>query len=144
MPGANPLRSLGEMTGKLSPDYRATAMDLLREVLKQELEARGIAVAFPERRDGRLSSFSFSAESAAQGARAAKLSGLLLLAEIRRWDGDSPGLLRSWVDFKLVRIEGGATIWERRVQKVVSTTGARLDQASADAAKEIARELFGS
>ena len=144
MPGTNPLRSLGEMAGKLPSDYRATAMDLLREALKQELEGQGIAVAHPERQDGRLGLFPFSAESAAQGARAAKLSGYLLLAEIRRWDGDSPGLLRTWVEFKLVRIEGGVTIWERRVQKVVPSAGARLDQASADASREIARELFGS
>ena len=61
---------------------------------------------------------------------------------VRRWDGDPHGLLRTWVDFKLVSIEAGATIWERRVQKAVSSTGARLDQSSADAAKEIARELF--
>ena len=144
MPGTNPFRSLGEMAGKIPSDYRATAMDLLRETLKRELEERGVIVAYPERHDARLGSFPFSADSAAQGARAAKLSGYLLLAEIRRWDGDSPGLLRSSVDFKLVRIEGGAAIWQRRVQKVVPSTGARLDQASADAAKEIARELFGS
>jgi ABC-type Mn2+/Zn2+ transport system permease subunit len=144
MPGTNPLRSLGEMAGKLPSDYRATAMDLLREALKQELEEQGIAVAYPERQDARLGSFPFSAESAAQGARAAKLSGYLFLAEIRRWDGDAPGLLRTWVEFKLVRIEGSVTIWQRRVQKVVPSAGARLDQASADASREIARELFGS
>jgi ABC-type Mn2+/Zn2+ transport system permease subunit len=144
VPGTNPLRSLGEMAGKVSSEYRATAMDLLRDALKQELEGRGVAVALPERRDARLGLFPFDGESAAQGARAAKLSGYLLLAEIRRWDGDSPGLLRTWVEFKLVRIDDGAAIFERRVQKVVSSIGARLDQASADAAKEIARELFGS
>jgi ABC-type Mn2+/Zn2+ transport system permease subunit len=144
MPGTNPLRSLGEMSGQVSSDYRTTAMDLLRGTLKQELEERGMAVALPERHDSRLGSFPFSAENAAQGARAAKLSGYLLLSQIRRWDGDSHGLLRTWVEFKLVRINDGAAILERRVQKVVPSTGARLDQASADAAKEIARELFGS
>jgi hypothetical protein len=119
-------------------------MDLLRDALKQELERRGVTAALPERQDARLGLFPFSGAGAAQGARAAKLSGYLLLAEIRRWDGDSPGLLRTWVEFKLVRIDDGAAIFERRVQKVVSSIGARLDQASADAAKEIARELFGS
>jgi hypothetical protein len=144
MPGTNPLRSLGEMAGKVSSDYRATAMDLLRDTLKHELEGRGVGVAYPERRDARLGSFPFNADSAAQGARMARLSGYLLLAEIRRWDGDSPGLLRTWVEFKLVRIESGVTTWERRVQKTVPSTGARLDQASADGAREIVRELFGS
>jgi hypothetical protein len=119
-------------------------MNLLREALKRELEGRAISVAYPERSDARLNSFPFSADSAAHGARAAKLSGHLLLAEIRRWDSDPHGLLRTWVEFKLVSIDGGATIWERRVQKAAPSTGARLDQASADAAKEIARELFGS
>jgi ABC-type Mn2+/Zn2+ transport system permease subunit len=144
MPGTNPLRSLGEMAGKIPADYRATAMDLLRETLKGELEQRGMVVGYPERQDARLGSFPFSAESAAQGARAAKLSGHLLLTEIRRWDSDPHGLLRTWVEFKLVSIEGGATIWERRVQQAAPSTGARLDQASADAAKEIARAVFGS
>jgi ABC-type Mn2+/Zn2+ transport system permease subunit len=144
MPGTNPLRSLGEMAGKIPSDYRATAMDLLRETLKRELEERGMVVGYPERQDARLGSFPFSADSAAQGARTAKLSGYLLLAEIRRWDGDPHGLLRTWVEFKLVSIEAGATIWERRVQRAVPSTGARLDQSSADASKEIARELFGS
>jgi hypothetical protein len=112
--------------------------------LKGELEQRGMVVGYPERQDARLGSFPFSAESAAQGARAAKLSGHLLLTEIRRWDSDPHGLLRTWVEFKLVSIEGGATIWERRVQQAAPSTGARLDQASADAAKEIARAVFGS
>jgi hypothetical protein len=67
-----------------------------------------------------------------------------LLAEVRRWDTDSPGLLRSSAGFKLVRIEGGATIWERRVDRAIASAGARFDQASADAAKEIARALFDS
>jgi ABC-type Mn2+/Zn2+ transport system permease subunit len=142
MPGTNPLRSLAEMAGKIPSDYRATAMDLLRETLKQELEQRGVAVALPELKDASLAAFPFTSESAAHGARAAKLSGYLLLAEIRRWDGESHGLLRTWVEFKLVSIDGGATIWERRVQKIVSAPGARLDQASSDAAREIARELF--
>ena len=143
MPGANPLRSLGEMAGKVSSDYRLTAMDLVREALKERLERRALAVAYPERSDARLNSLSFNAESAAQHARGAKLSGHLLLAEIRRWDADSPGLLRSSVDFKLVRIETGATMWERRVDKVISSAGGRIDQVSADGAREIARELFG-
>jgi hypothetical protein len=34
-------------------------------------------------------------------------------------------------------------MWERRVDKVISSAGARIDQASAEGASEIARELFG-
>jgi ABC-type Mn2+/Zn2+ transport system permease subunit len=144
MPGTNPLRSLGEMAGKIPSDNRVTAMDLLRESLKRELEERGVVVGYPERQDARLGAFPFSADGAAQAARTAKLSGYVLLAEIRRWDGETHGLLRTSVEFKLVTIEASATIWERRAQKIISSVGARLDQASADAAKEIARELFGS
>jgi hypothetical protein len=80
--------------------------------------------------------------SAANGARNAKLTGYLLLAEIRRWEDDSHGLLRTWVEFKLVSIEAGATVCKRRVQKAVPSTGPRLDQTSADTASEIARDLF--
>jgi hypothetical protein len=142
MPGTNPLRSLGELAGKIPPDYRITAMELVRDAVRRELEQRGIAVSLPEQRDARLSVFPFGAASAAEGARGAKLSGHLLLGEIRRWDADSPGLLRVRVEFKLVRIDDGEAIWERGVQRLFSGTGARLDQASMDAARKIAEELF--
>ncbi len=35
LPGTNPLRSLGEIAGKISPDYRPTVMDLLRAAIKR-------------------------------------------------------------------------------------------------------------
>ena len=41
MPGTNPLRSLGEMAGKVSPEYRLTAMELVRDAVRRELEERG-------------------------------------------------------------------------------------------------------
>ena len=145
LPGTNPLRSLGEIAGKISPDYRPTVMDLLRGSMKRELEQRKIVVSFPEERDARLQSFPFEASSAATNARAANLSGWLLLSDIRRWSTDGRAPLRTWVDMRLVRIDNGTINWERQFQKVVPVVGAaRLDEASADAAKEILREMFGS
>ncbi|MDH3443991.1 MAG: metal ABC transporter permease, partial [Deltaproteobacteria bacterium] len=144
LPGANPLRSLAEMAGKLGPEYRPTVMDLLRDSLKRELESRGSAVGFPEGQDIRLSLFPFDADDAARGARAAKLSGYLWLMEIRRWEGDPHGLLRTWVEFKLVHIDDGSIAWQQRVQKTVFSPGARADQSAADAVNEILREALGS
>ena len=145
LPGTNPLRSLGEIAGKISPDYRPTVMDLLRGSIKRELEQRRIAVSFPEERDARLQSFPFEAASAATNARAANLSGWLLLSDIRRWHTDGRAPLRTWVDVRLVRIDNGTINWEKQFQKVVPMVGAaRLDEASADAVKEILREMFGS
>ena len=145
LPGTNPLRSLGEIAGKISPDYRPTVMDLLRGSIKRELEQRRLAVSFPEERDARLQSFPFEAGSAATNARAANLSGWLLLSDIRRWNTDGRAPLRTWVDVRLVRIDNGTINWERQFQKVVPMVGAaRLDEASADAVKEILREMFGS
>lgn len=145
LPGTNPLRSLGEIAGKISPDYRPTVMDLLRGSMKRELEQRRIVVSFPEERDARLQSFPFEAGSAATNARAANLSGWLLLSDIRRWSTDGRAPLRTWVDMRLVRIDNGTINWERQFQKVVPVVGAaRLDEASADAVKEILREMFGS
>ena len=142
LPGTNPLRSLGEIAGKISPDYRPTVMELLRGSVKRELEQRKIVVSFPEERDARLQSFPFEAGSAATHARAANLSGWLLLSDIRRWNTDGRAPLRTWVDMRLVRIDNGTINWERQFHKVVPMVGAaRLDEASADAVKEIVRDL---
>lgn len=145
LPGTNPLRSLGEIAGKIAPDYRPTVMDLLRGSMKRELEQRKIAVSFPEERDARLQSFPFEAGSAATNARAANLSGWLLLSDIRRWNTDGRAPLSTRVEMRLVRIDNGAISWDKQFQKVVPIVGAaRLDEASADAVKEILREMFGS
>src|SRR5215475_14490885 len=41
LPATNPLRSLAEMAGKISSDYRESVMDLLRNDLRRDLEQRG-------------------------------------------------------------------------------------------------------
>ena len=145
LPATNPLRSLGEIAGKVSADYRPTVMDLLRGELARELKNKKIAVAMPEERDARLQSFPFNADGAATNARTAGLSGRLLIAEIRRWNADAHGLLRGTVAFRVVRIDNGAIEWASEVQKIIPLVGAaRLDEASSDAVREILREIFGS
>ena len=143
LPGANPLRSLGEMAGKVSPDYRPTVMDLLRASVKREIEQRKAQARFPEEHDARFAVLPFGNEAAARIAREGGLDGALLLSEIRRWEADAAGLLRLWVEFKLVRIADGALLWERRVQKVFP--GGRSGNPAEmhnDAAREVAKELF--
>src|SRR5689334_7000477 len=44
LPSNNPLRSLAEMAGKMSSDYRPSVMDLLRQSLQTELSRRGFQV----------------------------------------------------------------------------------------------------
>jgi hypothetical protein len=145
LPSTNPVRSLAELAGKLSPDYRPTVMDVLRGSLRKELEQRKLTVSLPEERDVRFQSFPFDGVSAAANARTANLSGWLLLSEIRRWQTDGRAPLRAVVDFRVVRIDDGAAIWERQVQKTVPVVASgRLDEASSDAIKEILREVFGS
>jgi len=145
LPGTNPLRSLGEMAGKVSPEYRPTVMDLLRGSLQRELRRRHYAVALPEERDIRMQSLPFDGGSAAANARTANLSGWLWLSEIRRWHTDGRSPLRTVVEMRLVRIENGAVPWQRQIVKTVPLVGAmRLDETSADAVKEILREVFGS
>jgi hypothetical protein len=143
LPGANPLRSLGEIAGKVSPDYRPTVMDLLRAAVKREIEQRKAQARFPEEHDARLSVLPPGSEAAARIAREGGLDGALLLSEIRRWNADTAGLLRVWVEFKLVRIADGATLWERRVQKVfpAGRTGNPAEMHT-DAAREVAKDLF--
>jgi hypothetical protein len=143
LPGANPLRSLGEIAGKVSPDYRPTVMDLLRAAMKRELEQRKAQARFPEEYDARLSVLPLGHEAAARIAREGGLDGSLLLSEIYRWDADTAGLLRVWIEFKLVRIADGALLWERRVQKVFpgGRSGNPAEMHS-DAVREVVKELF--
>jgi ABC-type Mn2+/Zn2+ transport system permease subunit len=145
LPEANPLRSLAEMAGKISPDSRVTVMDVLREELEKELARRGFKQSHPEKTDNRLASFPFATEMAVANAREGKLTGLLFLSDILRWSTDSKQFISVVVDFKLVRIADGAVLWERRYQRAVPTPSAtNLSQASSDATKIIVRDLFGS
>jgi len=143
LPGTNPLRSLGEIAGKISPDYRPTVMELLRASIKQEMEQRKAQVRFPEERDARLSALPLAPEAAARSARRGGLDGALLLGEIRRWDAEAVGLMRLWVEFKLVRIADGVLLWERSVQKVIPAgRSGNPAEAHNDAVREVTRELF--
>ena len=143
LPGTNPLRSLAEMAGKISPDERATVMTVLRRSLRRELEQRKVRARFPEEQDARFSVLPLGHEAAARIAREGGLEGTVLLSEIRRWDAEAPGLVRLWLEFKLARIADGALLWERRVQKVIpaNRTG-NLTEVHQDAVKEVIRELF--
>jgi ABC-type Mn2+/Zn2+ transport system permease subunit len=145
LPEANPLRSLAEMVGKISPDSRATVMDVLREELERELARRGFKQSHPEQTDQRLASFPFATEAAVNNARQGKLTGLLFLSDILRWSADSKQFISVVADFKLLRIADGTVLWERRYQRAVPTPSAtNLSQASSDAVKIIVRDLFGS
>jgi hypothetical protein len=141
--GANPLRSLGEMAGKVSPDYRPTIMDLLREALRREGQQRKVQVRYPEEHDARLTALPLGPEAASRIARDANLEGALLLSEIRRWDGEAPGLIRLWVELKVVRIADGSVAWERRVQKIVAAgRSGNPAEFHQDAVREIVKQLF--
>src|SRR5262245_28684149 len=143
LPATNPLRSLAEMAGKISSDYRQSVMDLLREDLRRELEQRGFRVTFPEQTDTRFSAFPVEPASAARLAREGKLSGLIFVSELLRWEADSRQFVRVSADFKLLRTDDGTVLWERRIQRAVPTPSAtNLGQAYTDCVKEVVRDLF--
>jgi len=143
LPTNNPLRSLVEMAGKAPSDYRESVMDLVRDGVRRELEQKGYRVALPEDMDARFPPLSSDAGGAVRVAREGKLSGLIFVSEIRRWEGTSQQFVRVLADFKLVRLEDGAVLWDRRVQRAVSTPSAtNQGQAYMDAVREIVRDLF--
>jgi len=143
LPSNNPLRSLAEMSGKLSSDYRQSVMDLLRDSLRTELEQRGFQLSVPEKTDARFPPFPADSKAAVRVAREGMLSGLIFVSEIWRWEGDAQKFVRVLVDFKLLRIDNGAVLWERRVQRAVSTPSAtNLGQAYTDAVKQVVGGLF--
>ena len=143
LPSNNPLRSLAEMSGKLSSDYRQSVPDLLRESLRTELEQRGFQISLPEKTDARFPPFPTNSNGAVRMAREGKLSGDVFVSEIWRWEGEAQKFVRVLVDFKLLQISDGTVLWERRVQRAVSTPSAtNLGQAYTDAVKEVMRDLF--
>jgi ABC-type Mn2+/Zn2+ transport system permease subunit len=143
LPSSNPLRSLAEMAGKVSPDYRSSVMDLLREDLRTEFEQHGFKVALPEQVDARFTALASNPDSALRLAREGRLSGALFVSEIWRWEGETQKFVRALVDFKLIQVDDGTVLWERRVQRAIPTPSAtNLGQASADAVRTIVRELF--
>jgi ABC-type Mn2+/Zn2+ transport system permease subunit len=145
LPATNPLRSLAEMAGKVSSDYRQSVMDLLRDGLRRELEQKGFRTALPEQTDPRFPAFPADASHAVRLAREGKLSGLLFVSEISRWDVDSRQFVRVFVEFKLIRADNGTVLWERRIQRAVPTPSAtNLGQSYEDSAREVVRELFSS
>ena len=118
-------------------------LDLLRESLRQELEQKGYRVALPEETDTRFPSLSTDSNGAVRVARDGKLSGLIFVSEIWRWEGESQKFVRVVVDFKIIRIDDSAVLWERRVQRAVPTPSAPyLGQAYMDAVKIVAHDLF--
>jgi hypothetical protein len=143
LPATNPLRSLAEMAGKISSDYRQSVMDLLRDDLRRELEQKGFRIDLPEKTDARFPAFPVDTGNAVRLAREGKLSGLIFVSEILRWEADSRQFVRVFADFKIVRTDDGTVVWERRIQRAVPTPSAtNLGQASTDAVKEIVRDLF--
>jgi len=131
------------MAGKVAPDYRQTVMDLLRENLKSELAKNGFQIALPEEKDARLVAFPTDTGATVRAARDGKLAGAIFASEIRRWEVESQKFVRVLVDFKLIRIDDGAVLWQRRIQGAVPTPSATdAGQASTDAVKKIVRDLF--
>jgi ABC-type Mn2+/Zn2+ transport system permease subunit len=144
LPANNPLRSLAEMAGKISPEnYRQSVMDLLRQNLQAELEQKGFRISLPEDKDARFPAFPADSAGATRMAREGKLSGMVFVTEIWRWEGETQKFVRALVDFKLVRIDDGSIVWERRVQRAIPTPSAtNLGQASTDAVRVILHDLF--
>jgi hypothetical protein len=143
MPSTNPLRSLAEMAGKASPETRDTVMDLLREAIQSELNRRGVQTFLPEGKDGRLASFSTHGPSAGAAAREGGLTGLVLLTEIQRWNAEPRRVSSVLVEFKLIQISDGSTVWQRRIRRALPTTNAtHAGEAHMDSIKAIVRELF--
>ena len=144
LPATSPLRSLAEMAGKASAKDRPSVMDLMRDQLRTGLVQKGFQVSFPENVDRRFPAASVDSDTAVRWAQEKKLSGAIFVSEIWRWEAEPQKFVRAMVDFKLIRIENGTTVWQRRVRGAVPTPSAiYLGQAYSDATKRIVGDLFG-
>jgi ABC-type Mn2+/Zn2+ transport system permease subunit len=144
LPSTNPLRSLAEMAGMISSDYRQSVTDLLRDSLRQELEQKGYSIRLPEETDVRFPPLPGDGNGAVRVARDGKISGLIFVSEIWRWEADPQKFARVVVDFKIIRIDDGTVLWQRRIQRAVPTPSAtNVIQAYTDSIKAVVHELFG-
>jgi hypothetical protein len=115
----------------------------VREELRKGLEKKGYSIRLPEETDARFPPFPVDSAGAVRMGREGKLSGVVLATEVRRWEATSKQFVRVLADFKLMRLEDGAILWERRVQSAVPTPSATdLGQSYMDAAKTVMNELF--
>jgi hypothetical protein len=143
LPSRNPLRSLAEMAGKISSDYRQSVVDLLRDNLRKDLEQNGFRVMLPEEMDNRFPPLTADSNGAVRVAREGNLSGLIFVSEIWRWDGEPQKYVRVLADFKILRVDDGIVVWQKRVQRAVPTPSAPyLGQAYIDAIKIVVHDLF--
>ena len=78
-------------------------MDLLRDDLRRELERTGFRITLPEQTDARFPAFPADTSNAVRVAREGKLSGLIFVSEISRWEADSRQFVRVVAHFKLIR-----------------------------------------
>jgi len=68
----------------------------------------------------------------------------MVVGEIWRWEGETQKYVRALVDFKLIRIDDGAVLWQRRVRGAIATPAAtNLGQSATDAVTQIVHDLFG-
>jgi hypothetical protein len=142
LPSANPLDSVREMMGKRSPDERDSVMKLLRVSTNLELSRRGITVSEPESVDKRLSRFPGTVQNAVETARQAGMSGNLFIADIKRWDATRT-FVNVLIDVRLINIQAGAVIWEKRIHGAIPTPAAvSLRDGYVDGVKGVVRELF--
>jgi hypothetical protein len=142
LPSTNPVDSVREMMGKGSAGERDSVMELLRASTSLELSRRDIAVAEPESLDKRLSRFPGTVENAVQTARAAGMSGNVLVMDIKRWT-PTKKFVSVLIEVKLIDIHAGAAVWERTILGAVPTPSAvSLRDGYVDAVKGIVKELF--
>src|SRR6185437_14089915 len=100
-------------------------MDLMRQNLQSELEKKGFKISLPEKQDTRFPPFASDSAGAARIARDGKLSGIVFVSEIRRSEGETQKFVRALVDFKLIQVNDGTVLWERRVQRAIPTPSGR-------------------
>ena len=83
-------------------------MDLLRDNLQTNSSKKAFKFLFPRIKMRAFRRFPPTAQERLALAREGKLSGMVFVSEIWRWEGETQKFVRALVDFKLVRIDDGA------------------------------------
>ena len=110
---------------------------------RDERANNGYRVLLPEVADHRFPPLAAESNGAVRVAREGKLSGVIFVSEIWRWEGEPQRFVRVVADFKIVSIDDGTVLWQRRVKRAVPTPSAPyLGQAYRDAVQSVTHELF--
>jgi ABC-type Mn2+/Zn2+ transport system permease subunit len=140
----NAPRDLGAPSDSAAAGRVRTVPQALAELVHRDLARRGVPVLARASVERAIPKAPADAASAAAAARRAGLRGPLLYTRLERFSVSRESFLVAWLDFALVDVETGATVWSASARRTLPVRGAAtLREVVADAAPALLEDAFG-